>query len=226
MIYCVIIFRDVNNKELSMKALFKKYWHILFILYGAFYMPSFIFLEKNVTEYHLIHCALDDKIPFVEVFIIPYLFWFIFMAIFLILFFFKSQGESVRLYSYLITGMTIAVITFFVYPSGLNLRPETLPRDNFFSSLVSRLYTTDTSTNVLPSLHIYNTLVITVGVFESKAFKHPTAVKIFTAVCAFLICLSTVFLKQHSLWDVLAGFVMAAALYPVFYKTKFFKKFK
>ena len=211
-----------------MKTFFKKWWHALFGLYLFIYLPCFTYLEKHVTtDYHLIHCRLDDMIPFCEYFIIPYYTWFVFVAVACAYFFLRSQGESVRMYSYLIIGMSIAVITYFVYPNGLgNFRPAAFPRENVCTDLVRFLYKADTSTNVLPSLHVYNTLVVLVAVFHSKTFgKHHTCVKIITSIIGLLICLSTVFLKQHSVYDVLAAVVLAAALYPLIYRTKFFARF-
>ena len=210
-----------------MKALFKKYWHFLFILFGVVYTPCFILLEKwTDRNWHIIHCALDDKIPFFEYVIIPYYLWFLFMGIYFIYFFFKSQGESVRFYSYIITATIITVIIFIVYPSEQQLRPETFPRDNFSCKLVAMLYSSDTPTNVLPSLHVLDTLIAVIAVYESKTFKHRALARIIASVCGFVICISTVLLKQHSMIDVGCAVALTAILYPIFYKTKFFKKFK
>ncbi len=210
-----------------MKKFFLKWGHALMALYLIIYMPCFIYLEAHVTdEYYLIHCALDDYIPFCEYFILPYYFWFAFIAIACVYFFLRSQAECIRMGSYLIIGMTLAVITYFVFPNGLgDFRPHEFPRENFCTDLVRMLYRSDTSTNVLPSLHVYNTICVTVAVFKSKTFgKAHTAVKISVSAAALLICVSTVFLKQHSVLDIAAAVVMAAALYPLIYKWKFFAR--
>ena len=48
-----------------------KYKHGLLLLYFLIYLPWFGYLEENVTtHFHVIHVALDDKIPFCEYFII------------------------------------------------------------------------------------------------------------------------------------------------------------
>ena len=60
----------------------KKYKHALVFLYILVYMPWFMFLEKHVTtQYHVIQTTLDEYIPFIEYFIIPYLLWFVFIAV-------------------------------------------------------------------------------------------------------------------------------------------------
>ena len=62
-------------------GLIKKYKHAWVFGYILIYMPWFLYLEKHVTSnYHVIHIAIDDKIPFVEYFIVPYLLWFVFIA--------------------------------------------------------------------------------------------------------------------------------------------------
>lgn len=214
-----------------MKEFFKKWWHGLLALYTFIYMPCFIYLEKTVTEYsdfHAIHCRLDDLIPFNEYFIIPYYSWFLFMAIGIVYFFFRSQGECVRMGAALIIGMSVAVAVFFLYPSGLvGFRPEEFPRENICTELVRFLHKADTPTNVLPSLHVYNTLVIIAAVFHSKTFgTHKKAICISASVWGFLICISTVFLKQHSVVDVAAAVLLFALVYPLTYHTRFFKKFR
>lgn len=208
-----------------MKAFFKKWWHALLALYALIYMPCFTYLERTIDAdypYHLIHCSLDDKIPFIEYFIIPYYIWFIFIAVACIYFFFKSQGELVRMGLFLIVGMSLALTIYYVYPNGLgDIRPTTFPRENFCTDMVRFIYKADTSTNVLPSLHVFNTLAVLCAVYESKTFgKYHTTVKVVTSIIGVLICMSTVFLKQHSVLDVIAALVMAALLYPLFYKTK------
>lgn len=219
----------INERIKYMKAFFKKWWHGLLALYTFIYLPCFFYLEHHITEpedFHSIHSVIDDYIPFVEHFIIPYYSWFIFMAIGIIYFFIRSQGECVRMGAALIIGMSIAVVIYFVYPSGLiGFRPEVFPRDNIFTEMVKGLHKADTPTNVLPSLHVYNTLVIECAVFESKTFgKHKKLVCTIAAVWGLLICVSTVFLKQHSIIDVFAAIILIAIIYPITYKTKFFKK--
>ena len=59
-----------------MKNLLKKYGHIWAMGYGLIYLPWFFHLEQTVVrDYHVMHVALDDKIPFNEYFIVPYLLW-------------------------------------------------------------------------------------------------------------------------------------------------------
>ena len=58
-----------------------QYKHILLLLYFPFYLAAFRYLESiTPNNLHIIHCPLDQYIPFVEVFVVPYLLWFVYLA--------------------------------------------------------------------------------------------------------------------------------------------------
>lgn len=204
-----------------MKAFFKKYRHGWPILYGLIYFPWFIYLERTVTDtFHPIHIALDDKIPFIEYFIVPYLLWFVFIAGFVFYFFLKDKHEFYQLTALLICGMTLFLIISTVYPNGLTLRPTSFKRDNLFVDLCKTLWKADTATNVFPSIHVYNSLAVAIAVVKSKHLKRHKWIQIGSVVLAILIILSTMFLKQHSVVDVIGGFVSIAIFYPLVYCRK------
>ena len=85
-----------------MKQILQKYRHAWVLLYVFLYIPWFFYLERTVTShYHIIHVALDDYIPFNEYFIIPYLFWFLYVAGTVMYFFFKDKHDFYRLCAFL-----------------------------------------------------------------------------------------------------------------------------
>lgn len=102
-----------------------KYSHIWVFLYGLIYFPWFTYLEKNVTnDFHIIHMAIDDSIPFIEYFVIPYFLWFGYVAAAVAYFFFKNKHDFYRLCGFLAAGMTIFLVVSTIYPNGHTLRPE------------------------------------------------------------------------------------------------------
>lgn len=196
-----------------------QYW------WTALYFPVYMFffwLAESYTEndFHVINIGLDDKIPFVEWFIFPYYLWFPFMALFFVLFFFRDKKEYIRMIALLYAGMTLFLIISFIYPNGLALRPEELPRDNAAAHLVELLYRSDTPTNVFPSIHVFNTLGVLIAVWRSdKVLDKPWMKWTVTGIGALIIC-STVFLKQHSLVDVAGAFVFAGILFWLVYRPR------
>ena len=70
----------------------RKYSHIWVLLYGFIYMPWFCWLEnRRGVRHFFIHSPLDDQIPFIEYFVIPYLLWFIFIVATAAYFFFTDK---------------------------------------------------------------------------------------------------------------------------------------
>lgn len=195
-----------------------KYKHGLLLLYFLIYLPWFGYLEENVTtHFHVIHVALDDKIPFCEYFIIPYMLWFAYVAWGVAYFFFKNKNEYYKLCAFLFTGMTIFLVISTVYPNGHYLRPTTFERDNIFVQAVQWLYSTDTPTNLFPSIHVYNSLGINMAVWHSENFKKNKPVRYGSSILCISIILSTMFLKQHSVFDVVTGVVLAAFMFSLVY---------
>lgn len=199
-------------------GLVKKYKHAWVFLYIFIYMPWFMFLEKHVTtHYHVIQIRLDEHIPFIEYFIIPYLMWFLFIAVVFLYFFFTDVKGFYKLAAFMFTGMTVFLIISTVFPNGQDLRPVIFERDNIFVDMVRTLYRTDTCTNVFPSLHVFNSLSVCAAIADSEALKKHRGVCIGAYVLAGLIILATMFLKQHSVLDVLGAGAMAGILYQFVY---------
>ena len=204
-----------------LRQFLKKYSHAWVLLYAFVYMPWFLYLENRTNvHYYIIHSPIDDYIPFIEIFVVPYLIWFVFIAVTALYIFFTDKAGFYKLAAFLITGMTIFLIICTVFPNGLNLRPTTFPRDNIFTKLVQVVYSADTSTNVLPSIHVYNSIGVSVAIAHSQSLKKHPYIQHGAYILAGLIILSTMFLKQHSVTDVTAAIVLALIVYPFVYVTQ------
>ncbi|MCR5616608.1 MAG: phosphatase PAP2 family protein [Saccharofermentans sp.] len=189
-----------------MKGRFK-YWQ--FILYMPVYLFFFVFVERNTRDITIINIPLDDCIPFVEGFIVPYLMWFPFMAAAIVYVFFKDKKEFFAMCWNLIIGMSLFIVVSLVFPNGLDLRPDEFPRDNILTDLCRHLYSVDTSTNVIPSIHVFNSLACGISFGRALARRGHKKTAIASYAMAALICISTVFVKQHSVVDVAAGLILS-----------------
>lgn len=201
-----------------MKTLFHKYKHAWVFLYALIYFPWFGYLEKNVTNnFHIIHTALDERIPFVEMFIVPYLLWFVFITFATLYFFFTSRSEFYRMAAFMIIGMTVFLIISTIYPNGQILRPTEFARENVFVDWVRDLYKGDTPTNIFPSIHAYNSIGVHLAVRNSERLRENKIAQHGTFMLAVLIILSTMFLKQHSVLDVIGAIILAVPAYYLAY---------
>lgn len=201
-----------------MKQFISKYKHAWVFLYCPIYLICFFYLEKTVTtEFNLIHVPLDDRIPFVEQFIVPYILWYAFVAVGVAYFFFTNQQDFYRMAAFLFVGMTAFLVISAIYPNGLMLRPDLAGRDNIYIDLVKALHSVDTPTNVFPSIHVYNTLGVWIAIAKSKTLQKYKWIQIASTILSISIILSTMFLKQHSVVDVVGAFVLGAVVYIFVY---------
>ena len=223
-------------KDLRFGNLFSaRYNHILLILYWAFYGPMFLFLEQFLPRlvpmhYHPVVCALDDYIPFCELFAIPYYFWFAFLIGFGA-FWFLWEPPAFRNFMWgIILTYSSTVVIYLAYPTMQELRPIEFTRDNLLIRVVQGLYDFDTNTNVCPSIHVLGALSVHFAGLHSKILR-GVGWKLFFWISTILISLSTVFLKQHSILDVFAAigvgilcYLIMFVLYPVLEKKRLAKK--
>ena len=164
------------------------------------------FITENlipVENCHVMHCALDDKIPFCEGFVLAYVGWYALVFGSLLYYFLYDVQSFRRLSCFIMVTQAVGMAAYILYPSIQNLRPETFPRENVFTWLLGIIYNFDTPTGVCPSLHV----AYSVGI-ASVALKERTSGfwwKPFTVCAAVVVSLSTLFVKQHSAVDVFAA---------------------
>ena len=206
-----------------MKAFFQKYKHAWVLLYAFLYLPWFFWLESRANlPYHVIHVWLDDKIPFVEYFIVPYLLWFVYVAaVFLYLFFKGTKQEFYRYCAFLFTGMTLFLLISTLYPNGHLLRPTEFPRHNIFTFAVQILYQADTPTNIFPSIHVFNSIAAHRALVNNPRLGRSRLIRGGSLVLMVSIILATMFLKQHSALDVMAGIVLGTLMDQIVYRMEF-----
>ena len=201
-----------------MKTLLKKYGHIWVCGYILLYLPYFFWLESVITDnYKIMHVALDDVIPFSEYFIVPYMIWFFYVSGAVLYFFFTDKQDYFRLCTFLFIGMTISMMICTFYPNGTDLRVEVDPNKNVFCYLVQMIHNSDTPANVFPSIHVYNSLGVHISVMNSERLRNHKWVRRSSFIIMVAICMSTVFLKQHSVVDVTGAMVLAYVMYQFVY---------
>ena len=201
--------------------LLEKYRHLWWQAYWLIYLPWFAYLERTVTkQFHVIHMAIDDYIPFCEYFVIPYFLWFAYIAVGIGYFALRNKEEYYNLCKILFFGMTVFLIVSTLCPNGHYLRPTRFVRDNIFVDMVRGLYATDTSTNLFPSIHVYNSIAINAVIWHCKDFKKNYFVRYGSGILMVNIVLATMFLKQHSVFDVITGILLALATIRFVYRTQ------
>lgn len=199
----------------------ERYRHLLLLLYWPVFGLLFLYVERfyPVAQYFPVHCVIDDWVPFCEWFLIPYLFWFVFLVgMHLYALLYDTEG-FVRMMKYIMLTYSVTLVIYLLFPTCQQLRPETFPRDNLLTRFIAGFYRFDTNTNVCPSIHVIGSL----AVMETALWTDTISAKRWKAafvIAAVLICLSTVFMKQHSVLDVAAALPVCLAGHLLFFRKK------
>lgn len=199
----------VDYREFRLSRLNEPRFSHLKLLGGWIAYFAMYFITENLIpaeRCHVMHCWVDDLIPFCEYFVVFYVGWFFLVAGSLLWFMLYDVENFRGLQKYIMITQAIAMLVYIVYPSRQDLRPETFAHDNIFTWVVGFLYMFDTPTGVCPSLHVGYSLGIVSAWLKTREAK-PGA-KVFVVVFVVFVILSIHFIKQHSFVDVLAALPM------------------
>ncbi len=197
----------------------EEYRHLLYLLYWPVYGLLFLFVERfyQVGSYHVVYCRADDWIPFCELFVLPYLLWFVClvgMHLYTLLYDVQSFKRMMR---FIMLTYSVTILVYLLYPTCQELRPAVFARDNLLTRFMAAFYRFDTNTNVCPSIHVIGSLAVLFTALDCR--RLGAASKAGIAVLAVLMSLSTVFLKQHSLIDVAAALPVCLLAYALCFRT-------
>ncbi|QUH20295.1 phosphatase PAP2 family protein [Alkaliphilus sp. B6464] len=199
-----------------LKKRWNEYKHFLLLsLYGLLYI-WFYYLEKTVVPKYDMFSPMDMKIPFIKEFVIPYLFWYIYMAFGFIYLGIVSKKDYYRLFLFMFFGMVICYAIYGIFPNGQSLRPV-ITENDIFSRIMKGIYAADTPTNVAPSIHVLNSIAIHVGLIGYEPFKKNMALRITSFILMIIISASTVLVKQHSILDGIWAIALSMVLYVAIY---------
>ena len=176
--------------------------HLLYLGGWIAYFVLYYLTERFIPNDtgHLIHCKLDDIIPFCEYFVIPYVGWYFLIVGSLIYFALYNPKNFKNMQTFLVIVQMLAMVIYIAYPNYQYLRPENLKVDSVCTYIISRLYAVDTNTNVCPSMHV----AFSIGM-ASTWIREKSVPKWFRA-CIVLFCISVCMavslIKQHSVIDI------------------------
>ena len=198
----------------------KYYKHLLWFFVLPLYLIGYQIVEHLVvTDYWVSYLPIDDLIPFCEWFVPFYVLWYPFVFFMGVYLAWRHSGDFRRYALFILVGFMSALLFCALFPNGQDLRPDPMPRDNIMTQVLAFLYRADTNTNVLPSMHVIGALGVCIAAYENPYLRRRRSlpVRILLLFLAFLICISTVFVKQHSILDTLVGIPWTAATWAIVY---------
>lgn len=205
-----------------MKKFFEenKFYFICIMLVFGINAVIYFLIKSFISDFHLIGSSLDDKIPFIPIFIIPYSIWYPFIIISYFFVFKNSKDKFKRLISVTIFALLIAYACFIIYPTMVN-RPIVDSYNSLSSLLLYLTYKLDVPVNCFPSCHCLLSFITMYFVTFDKDMNKYFRVTV--GIISILIVLSTLFVKQHVIIDVLGAFVISTILFINNHKINIFK---
>jgi hypothetical protein len=137
-------------------------------------------------------------IPFLPVFIWPYLSMYL---LFLLPLFLMPASRMPSLGRQLIAGSIVSAVCFLILPAELGFARE-VPAHAPYTAIYARIFDVDRPYNLVPSLHVIFSSAIALACADCARPATRVALYVWLAV----IVASTVFVHQHHLLDIAAAF--------------------
>lgn len=191
---------------------------ILLIIYESI---MYLLCKLSPFSVHVLGSTLDSKIPFIPEFIYFYVSWYLMLFIFPYVFLKKNQESFCKYVTSTFWCITITTIIYLFFPTTI-LRTD-MEITSFSTLLVKIIYLIDTPVlNCFPSMHcIICFLFIYIVYFDDKFSKKN---KWIAYVWSLLVILSTLFIKQHVILDIISAFIISIVTYNVVCRTNCWKK--
>ena len=192
--------------------------HLEYQLLWVIYLVWFFTLNAFNKAKYIIHAPIDDLIPFCEWFIFPYASWFFLLAGVTAWLWWTDTPSYDRLVLTMFSGMFFCLALYIVFPNGLALRPADPGRENIAMFFMRLIWAADAPVNVCPSIHCQSSAAMAMAFCHSPTARGRRGLQAGAWAWAGLICLSTLFTKQHSIWDVVLGLALAVPWYFLLYR--------
>ena len=219
-----------NNLLKLKKLLFHDIKHAWFATYYLVVFWQFNLIEKHNanTKTMISFKPIDNLIPFISFFVVFYLIWFVYVGVTVTTLVFTDKYDFYKLLFNIYIGMSICFIFFLVYPHGQDLRAHlTAHETNIFDRMVYTVYSCDNPADTAPSIHVLNSIAVTMAITRSEFFRKRYGFIIAAQILNVLIIVSTLFIKQHSIIDVILAIGLSIIMQFFIYKinwNKFFIK--
>jgi hypothetical protein len=178
-------------------------WMIILVAVQGLYLPINRLTQKGV----ILKTPLDDHIPLLPIWAVPYLLSLVWWGI---CFIWALRKMNFALYRAFVISLLVSLATsyiiYLVYPTYVERPP--LKEDGWAMQLMQLIYSSDRPYNAFPSTHTFTTLLISLFWWQ----WYPRSWWIWSGIVA-IVLLSTLFTRQHNLPDLIGGIVLAVLGY-------------
>lgn len=174
----------------------------------------YVLLNNANRGSHSLVTDLDLGVPFLKIFILPYLIWYFFIFGTLTYFCFKDRKIYYRTLVSINLGLLIAYGIYFFFQTNVP-RPDLMGND-LLTRLIAFVYNNDQPYNAFPSIHVLTSFLMIKAINKYPAKNYFNVILVY--ITAILIILATQFVKQHVILDLLSAIVLGGLIFDlVFY---------
>lgn len=182
-----------------MKDVKKYIMPLILIFFIPFSNIIYVHLNNSSRGIHSLVTDIDKSIPFIKAFAIPYLLWLPFLTITLIYLCFHYRKVYYEVIISIVVGVMLCFIIYYFFQTTVP-RPK-LSGNDFLTNLVRYVYSTDNPFNCFPSIHVLTSYLLIKGIASCN--KKILFQKVIVTSMSALIILSTQFIKQHVILDLI-----------------------
>ena len=193
------------------------------ITYVECYFGGGFLIHYFNLKIHNISIFLDKHIPYISFFAIFYILFYLYIVLGPLLIARVNRYFFYRVITAGILGSFLGFLTFLIHPTYAPL--EKVTPNNFLDSIFLFIKSMDVYANGVfcPSFHCFISALIFIGVAAIPNIKNNIKIKFFTI--STLICLSTVFTRQHAVIDIFGGILLALISWNISKNQKILDKF-
>lgn len=181
------------------------------------------FLTKLVQgKPTLLNSIIDNKIPYISWFVYFYIIWYLMLFVIPFVIYLKNKDEFYKYVTTYVISVLISGIIFIIFPTTINR--ANITGTGISDRLVKLIYSMDEpSVNCLPSIHCLVAFLFMLGISRvniSKLYKYGVYI---ISIC---IVFSTLFIKQHVIYDALVSLIIAIVVWNIVDRSKVYLKLK
>lgn len=195
---------------------YKNYRRIWFTITISYFAVGYLFLNwinSRRAFYYNFGFSFEENIPFVPYFIFGYSIDY--LSVIVIYFLVTKKDRFTKMVKSYLLLTTIHFFFFVFVPVKMFIRPEVITDGGFLGAIVRFYYWMDMPYNCFPSLHVAYMLLGTLVLWN---YKRTWAYIYYIGML--IVSVSVVFVKQHYVLDVVAGWITPFPVYWFYFKFK------
>jgi len=166
-------------------------------------MLLYIPVNRLISGGYNLRTDIDNHIPLLPIFVIPYLFGLVLWLFSIIKINLSNDVKLIKEFNLMIVLASVVSVIIYVLIPTFVTRPVVLGTD-IFPNILNFIYSNDHVYNAAPSGHTFYTILSFVGLNRLIPDK-----KYLWGILSVLIIISTVLTKQHNFLDIIVGIVFA-----------------